>query len=123
MKKLTIAIYLVFAVMLAGCSSAPEKAAESPSTSTQVVTTLFDTNTIRIELEGADTRVYDLVGGAEYDFTTTRTIRTTPLTLEERQSRALGRTVTDTETMRIELAGGLIVVHDLTAEITYYVNR
>lgn len=123
MKKLIIAFCLVFAVMLAGCSSAPEKAAESPSTSTQVVTTLFDTNTIRIELEGADTRVYDLVGGAEYDFTTTRTIRTTPLTLEELQSRALGRTVTDTPTMKIELAGGLIVVHDLTAEITYYVNR
>ena len=123
MKKLIIAFCLVFAVMLAGCSSTPEKAAESPSTSTQVVTTLFDTNTIRIELEGADTRVYDLVGGAEYDFTTTRTIRTTPLTLEEMQSRALGRTVTDTETMKIELAGGLIVVHDLTAEQTYYISR
>lgn len=126
MKKLTIAVCLVFAVMLAGCAAATETPAESHTEAvqaTQEVITLFDTPTLRIELEGAETRVFDLMGGKEYSYTTTRQRVSKTPTLEQMQARCLARTSVNTDTVKIELAGGLIVVNDRTAEQVYYINR
>ena len=49
--------------------------------------------------------------------------RTDPLTLEQMQARCLARTSTDTDTVKIEIAGALIVVTDLTTGEVYYIQR
>ena len=43
-------------------------------------------------------------------------------TLEQMQARCIARTSADTDTMKIELAGALIVVHDLAGNQTYYID-
>ena len=126
MKKLTIAICFVFAVMLSGCTATAEKPTEShteAAQATQEVITLFDTPTLRIELEGTETRVFDLIGGKEYSYTTTRQRVSKTPTLDQMQARCLARTSVNTDTVKIELAGGLIVINDRTAEQVYYINR
>ena len=124
MKKLIVLFCLVFAVMLAGCSAA-EKSTNSPTASAQATpeaVVLFDTATCKITLDGAKTTVEDKTTGEQYSFTTTRKLSTTPPTLEQMQARCIARTSADTDSIKIELAGALIVVHDRAGNQTYYID-
>lgn len=125
MKKLIAAFCLVFAVMLAGCAATPETPTSSPTEAAQATpeaVTLFDTSTVKIVLDGAQTTVQDKTTGAQYEFTTTRKLTTKQPTLEQLQSRYIARTSADTDTLRIEIAGALIVVHDLAGNQIYYID-
>ena len=125
MKKLIAASFLVFAVMLAGCSTA-EKPTNSPTASAQTTpeaVTLFDTSTVKIVLEGAETTVTDKATGTEYSYTTTRKISTRQPTLEQIQARCIARTSANTDSVKIELAGALIVVTDKATGQVYYIDR
>lgn len=121
MKKL-IAFCLVFAVMLAGCAATPETPTSSPAEAAEEAVVLFDTSTVEIVLEGAETTVTDKATGTEYSYTT-RKLTTKQPTLEQLQSRCIARTSVNTDTMEILIAGGLLVVTDKTAEQTYYLSR
>lgn len=126
MKKLTVAFCLVFAVMLAGCAATPETPTSSPTEAAEATpeaVTLFDTDTLKIVLEGAETTVTDKATGTEYSYTTSRTYSATPPTLAQLQARCIARTSADTDTLRIEIAGALIVVTDKATEQVYYIDR
>lgn len=126
MKKLIVAFCLVFAVMLAGCAATPETPTSSPTEAAEATpeaVTLFDTDTLKIVLEGAETTVTDKATGTEYSYTTSRTYSATPPTLEQLQARCIARTSADTDTLRIEIAGALIVVTDKATEQVYYIDR
>ena len=83
---------------------------------------LFDTDTLKITLDGLKTIVEDKPGGTTYSFTKTLTIRTSTPTLEQRQARALGRVSADTDTIKIVVSGDLIAVTDKTAGLNYYIH-
>lgn len=126
MKKLIAAFCLVFAVMLAGCAATPETPTSSPTEAAEATpeaVTLFDTDTLKIVLEGAETTVTDKATGTEYSYTTSRTYSATPPTLAQLQARCIARTSADTDTLRIEIAGALIVVTDKATEQVYYIDR
>lgn len=124
MKKLIVSFCLVFAVMLAGCSTA-EKPATATTEAVQATVepvVLFDTTSIKITLEGAETTVTDKATGSTYSYTTKKTYSETPPTLDQLQARCIARTSADTDSIKIELAGALIVVHDLAGNQTYYID-
>ena len=123
MKKLIALFCLVFAVMLAGCAATPETPTSSPTEAAEEAVVLFDTDTCKIILDGAQTTVEDKTTGARYEYTTTRKLTTKQPTLEQMQARCIARTSASTDTMRIELAGALIVVHDLAGNQTYYISK
>lgn len=126
MKKLFAAACLVLIILLAGCSSTPEKAAESHTASVQATPeamTLFNTSTVKIVLEGAETTVTDKATGTEYSYTTTRKLSAQQPTLEQLQARCIARTSANTDTLKIELAGALIVVTDKATGQVYYIDR
>lgn len=91
-------------------------------TSASATMRIVDTETLRVEREGQKTRVYDLVSGAEYAFVTHRVIRAQPSTLAQRQARCIARTAAISSTIKIELAGNILIVRDLTEQQTYYIN-
>lgn len=125
MRKLFAAVCLVISVLLAGCSSTPEKATSSPTASVQATPEamiLFDTSTVKIVLDGAETTVTDKATDTEYSYTTTRKISTQQPTLEQMQARCIARTSANTDTVKIELAGALIVVTDKTTGQVYYID-
>ena len=125
MKKLIALFCLVFAVMLAGCAVTPETPTSNPTEAAQATpeaVTLFDTSTVKIVLEGAETTVTDKATGTEYSYTTTRKLTTQQPTLEQMQARCIARTSADTDTLKIELAGALIVVTDKTSGQVYYID-
>lgn len=123
MKKLIAAFCLVFAVMLAGCAATPETPTSSPTEAAEEAVVLFDTDTCKIVLDGAETTVEDKTSGSTYSYTTSRTYSATPPTLEQLQARCIARTSADTDTLRIEIAGALIVVTDKATEQVYYIDR
>ena len=125
MKKLIAAFCLVFAVMLAGCAATPEIPTSSPVEAAQATpeaVTLFDTATLKIVLEGAETTITDKTTGTEYGYTTTRKLTTQQPTLEQMQARCIARTSANTDTVKIELAGALIVVTDKATGQVYYID-
>ena len=124
MKKQIALFCIVFAVVLAGCSTAekPATAATEVAQTTPEAVTLFDTSTVKIVLEGAETTVTDKATGIEYSYTTTRKLTTQQPTLEQMQARCIARISANTDTVKIELAGALIVVHDLAGNQTYYID-
>ena len=123
MKKLIVAFCIVFAVMLAGCAAPLETPTSSPTEATEEAVVLFDTDTCRIVLEGAQTTVEDKVTGTQYEFTTSRKLTTQQPTLEQLQARCIARTSASTDSMEIQIAGGLIIVHDLAGGQVYYIDR
>lgn len=123
MKKLIAAFCLVFAVMLAGCAATPETPTSSPTEAAEEAVVLFDTDTCKIVLDGAQTTVEDKSTGSTYQYKTTKTLTAKQPTLEQLQSRCIARTSVNTDTMEILIAGGLLVVTDKTAEQTYYLSR
>ena len=124
MKKLIAVFSLVLAVMLAGCSTA-EKPTSTPTEAAQATpeaVTLFDTSTVKIVLEGKETTITDKTTGTEYSYTTTRKLTTQQPTLAQMQARCIARTSASTDTLKIELAGALIVVTDKTTGQVYYID-
>ena len=124
MKKLIVLFCLVFAVMLAGCNTA-EKPATSSTASAQATpeaVTLFDTSTVKIVLEGAETTVTDKATDTEYSYTTIRKLTTQQPTLDQLQARCIARTSANTATVKIELAGALIVVTDKITGQVFYID-
>ena len=125
MKKI-LAIICAFVLLCAGCAATPEKPTSSPTEAAQATpeaVTLFDTSTVKIVLEGAETTVTDKSSGSEYSFTTSKTYTVAPPTLEQLQARCIARTSANTDTVKIELAGALIVVTDKATGEVYYINR
>lgn len=126
MKKLITLLCIVSAVMLAGCATTTATPTNSPTASVQATpeaVTLFDTSTVKIVLEGTETTVTDKTTGTEYGFTTSRKLTTQQPTLEQMQARCIARTSANTDTVKIELAGALIVVTDKTTGQVYYIDR
>ena len=126
MKKLITLLCIVSAIMLAGCAATTATPTNSPTASVQATleaVTLFDTSTVKIVLEGTETTVTDKTTGTEYGFTTNRKLTTQQPTLEQMQARCIARTSANTDTVKIELAGALIVVTDKTTGQVYYINR
>ena len=133
MKRTKIfACVLALGLALAGCTALCLGAASIPGNTSDAATTaqqstqeplvLFDTDSIKITLDGLKTIVEDKPGGTAYTFTKTLTIRTSTPTLEERQARALGRVSADTDTIKIVVSGALIAVTDKTAGLNYYIH-
>lgn len=122
MKKLITLLCIVSAVMLAGCAATPETPTSSPTDAAEEAVVLFDTDTCKIVLDGAQTTVEDKTTGARYEFTTTRKLTTKQPTLEQLQARCIARTSANTATVKIELAGALIVVTDKTTGQVYYID-
>ena len=91
-------------------------------TSASATMRIVDTETLRVEREGQKTRVYDLVSGAEYAFVTHRVIRAQPSTLAQRQARCIARTAANSSTIKIELAGNVLIERDQTEQQTYYID-
>ena len=84
---------------------------------------MFDTATCKITLDGAQTAVEDKTTGARYEFTTTRKLTTQQPTPEQLQARCIARTSVSTDSMEIQIAGGLIIVHNLAGGQVYYIDR
>ena len=134
MKRIKIfACTLALGLALVGCTALCFWAVSIPGSMPNAVTAaqqsaqeqvvLFDTDSIKITLDGLKTIVEDKPGGTVYTFSKRLVVRTTgPLTLEQRQARALGSVNADTETVRIVLSGDLIAVTDKTADCVYYIH-
>ena len=123
MKKQIALFCLVFAVMLAGCAATPETPTSSPTEAAEEAVVLFDTGTCKIVLDGAQTTVKDKTSGNTYSYTTSKTYSATQPTLEQLQARCIARTSASTDSMEIQIAGGLIIVHDLAGGQVYYIDR
>lgn len=125
MKKI-IALLFACVLFFTGCTANPEAPTRSPLEAAQVTKetiTLFDTSTVKIVLDGSKTTVTDKTSGIEHIYTTTRKLTTAPPTLEQLQARCIARTSTSSDTLEIELAGALIVVHDFAGNQTYYIQH
>ena len=77
--------------------------------------TLYEGNAVKIEREGAITRIYDLEGGGEYSFTAHRT-RAKKGTAEAVRT---ANTSTTTDTIKISTVHGLIIVTTADGETLY----
>ena len=79
------------------------------------IVTLYEGNALKIEREGAVTRIYDLEGGGAYTFTTHRT--------RTRKSQATpvrtANTSTHTDTIDIKTVHGLIIVTTADGKTLY----
>lgn len=129
MKRIKFfACALALGLILAGCTGFYLGAASTPGPASSTAAAapervvLFDTDSIKITLDGLKTIVEDKPGGTTYTFTKTLTIRASTPTLEQRQARALGRVSADTDTIKITLSGDLIAVTDKTAALNYYIH-
>ena len=82
----------------------------------QDTVTLYETDALKIERQGAQTRIYDLVDDSAYTFTThrTRTSKDAAQYVQEAQTTA------KTETIEIKTVHGIIIV--TTAAGTIYVK-
>lgn len=107
-KAAALIIVLVMAVLtLTGCARGARKAS-----------VLLDTETLYIEQQGTETRVYDRAGGAAYTYTTHRTRKETGTAARITEAA----TKTETETITIQTAHGLIIVSDKTTGQTFYIK-
>lgn len=79
---------------------------------------LCDTDTLRIERTGTATTIYDLAGDDIYTFRTVRVRKGT----QAAEAAAEYKTVHDTETIKIDVVKGVIIVEDKTAGITYTIE-
>ena len=107
-KASVLLLALIIALFaLVGCTNgAPDKL------------TIYETETLKIEREGAKTTVYDVTGGASYVFTTTRT--RTPKGSAAQISEAT--TTTDTKTITLQTVYNMIIITDKTTGETFYIR-
>lgn len=124
---------LVLALTLAGCTAPKHPAGTSaPASSTTTAeaaqnaaesVVLFDTDTLKITLNGSKTLIEDKLAQTVYKFGLTLKFRAGTSDLERQQAQTLGTTAADTDTLKITLAGRVIVVEDRTAKRTYCITR
>lgn len=79
------------------------------------IVTLYEGNALKIEREGAITRIYDLAGNAEYTFTTHRTRAKKGAAEAVRTAN----TSTTTDTIKISTVHGIIIVETADGETLY----
>ena len=82
------------------------------------VVTLYDTNALKIEQEGAETRIYDLEGDAEYTFTS-RKVRAARGTIAHISE---AKTAADTDTVTVQTVYGVIIVTVKETGETLYIR-
>lgn len=114
-KGLRLAAAIITVALIAATLTGCTKAA---------TVTLYDTDTLRIERQGAETRIYDLAGNEDYTFTKQRVRRvkdsSTPAT--EPQPKDTPRLCADTDTIKLETVHSIIIITDKTAGSTYYIS-
>ena len=107
-KAAAVLLALVMAVFaLTGCTKTQQGAI-----------TLYDTETLYIEREGAETRVYDRVGEADYTFTSHR-VKTSGSPAAQISE---AKTTTETDTIKLQTVYGVIIVTDKTTGTTLYIK-
>lgn len=120
---------LALGLILAGCTGFYLGAASTPGPASSTATAapervvLLDTPTLKITLDGTKTLVEDKLAQTVYKFGLTVKLRAGTSDLERQQAQILGTTTADTDTVKITLAGRVIVVEDRTAQQTYCVSR
>ncbi len=105
MKKITIFAIILIAIMtLASCTKNG---------------LLIDTETLKVERDGATTTFYDLIGDKEYSFRTSK-LHKDEITDEMKTDRVAA----DTDTIKITLLyGGSFIVEDKTANAVYRIEK
>ena len=107
-KAAAVLLALVMAVFaLTGCTKTAPAAI-----------TLYDTETLYIERQGAETRVYDRVGGGQYTFTSHRVKADQSAAAQIREAS----TTASTDTVEIKTVYNLIIVTDKTTGTTLYIQ-
>jgi len=107
-KAAAVLLALVMAVFaLTGCTKTAPAAI-----------TLYDTETLYIERQGAETRVYDRVGGGQYTFTSHR--------VKADQSAAAqiseAKTTAETDKIKLQTVFNFIIITDKTTGSTLYIK-
>lgn len=92
------------AVFLVGCTGTQQDAV-----------TVYETDTLKIERQGAETRIYDLVGDSEYTFTTHRT----RVRKDAAQDAQEARISTATDTITISTVYNIIIVTTADGKTLY----
>ena len=92
------------AVFLVGCTNTRQDAV-----------TLYETDTLKIERQGAETRIYDLVGDSEYTFTAYRT----RVKKDAAQAVQEDRISTVTDTITISTVHNIIIVTTADGKTLY----
>lgn len=82
------------------------------------VVTLYSTEALKIEREGAETRIFDLAGKAEYTFTSRRVKATNGAAA----NIGVAKTTADTDTVTIQTVHGLIIVTVKSTGKTLYIR-
>lgn len=83
------------------------------------ILTLYDSNGLKIERQGAETRIYDLEGGADYTFTSHRARVKGGNAANYVQN---AQTTADTDTVTIQTVYGLIIVTEKATGTTLYIK-
>ena len=104
MKKFIIAFALIVCALLTACRKDG---------------VLIDTQTLKVERDGAQTVVYDLAGNAEYSYRTIR-VRKDKISDEMKTDRI--EVSTDTIEITV-LCGGGFIIKDHTANIAYRIGE
>ena len=110
MKRKTAALLLALVMAVFALTGCTKTGGE--------VLTLYDANGLKIEREGAQTRIYDLEGGADYTFTShrVRAAKGTAAQISE------AKTTADTDTVTIQTVHGLIIVTEKATGTTLYIK-
>lgn len=106
-KVFVLVLFMAFLLTLAGCTRQQEPA------------TIWDTPTLRIEQQGRELCLYDLVGGSSYTIKRQRVKKTA----ESNQPVQAARVLVDTATLQVEAVKALVIVTDRTAGEVLYIPR
>lgn len=83
------------------------------------VTTIYDSDRLKIEQQGANTYIYDLAAGTDYSFTRSRQRKKAGTAAQIREAR----TTTDTKSLTIQTVYSLIIVTVKSTGETLYISR
>ena len=110
MKRKTTALLLALVMAVFALTGCTKNEAD--------ILTLYESNGLKIEREGAQTRIYDLEGGADYTFTShrVRAAKGTAAQISE------AKTTADTDTVTIKTVYGLIIVTEKATGTTLYIK-
>ena len=113
MRTKTVYRLAAFAVVLALAFACVGCAKEQPE-----AVVLYDTETVCIERQGADTRIYARVGDSVYTLTAHRTRIKTDAAQDVKEAS----TTTNTDTITIQTVLGIIIVTDKASGKTLYIK-
>lgn len=107
MKKKTAALLIALATLIFTFTACGNRATDT--------TPIYEGKALKIEREGAITRIYDLAGNTEYTFKTTRT------RIKDTEAEPVKRATTtaSTETIDIKTVHGLLIVTTADGETLY----